>query len=279
MPRSVRLIAVPILATGLIAMPIGGTAQAAASHFNTDPYTTGCSKSSWTLAQKAVSGGTMYIKVSRNCGTNWVEYRGNRQTVTKTGKDHKTNRWTRTEIDTLPFSYSMQSYAPGVTAYTGRVTIGRTTTTAVCASSCSWKVTTTPAPTTTLSAKVDAFVAKYNGRYVDYDGYYGAQCVDLFNFYNRDVVRAKFAPVGYAAQLWNTHDTSRYTRISASSTPRKGDVAVWKTSYPGGGGYGHVAIVLSTSGTTFTALSQNPGATRKITFTKSYVAGYLRPKS
>lgn len=279
MSRSLRLIGAPALAIGLFTLPLGGTAQAAASHFNTDPYTTRCSSNSYTLASKAVSGGRMYLKVSRSCGTNWVEYRGNRQSVTKYGKDHRTNKWTRTETDTGAFSYSMQSYAPGATPYTGVMKIGRTTTTAYCASTCSWKVVTAPTPTSTLSSRVDAFVAKYNGRYVDFDGHYGAQCVDLFNFYNRDVVKARRAYVDYAYQLWNTYDTSRYTRISASSTPRKGDVAVWARSFPGGGGAGHVAIVLSASGGNFTALSQRPGATRKITFNKSYVSGYLRPRS
>ncbi len=99
-----------------------------------------------------------------------------------------------------------------------------------------------------LSARVDAFVAKYNGKYVDYDGAYGAQCVDLFNFYSRDVVQARFAAVNYAYQLYDVYDSSKYTRLAASATPAKGDVAIWSSNYPGSYGAGHVAIVLSTRG-------------------------------
>ena len=273
-----RRTAVAVAATSVAVLIPVGAAQASASHFNTNPYTTGCSASASTIGSKAVSGGTVYIKASSACGTNWVEYRGVTQTTSKTGKDHATNTWTRTEVDTAAASWSMQSYAPGTTAYTGKITIGSTTTTATCSYGCTWS-TSTSTSTDSLSSRVDAFTAKYLEKYVDYDGYYGAQCVDLFNFYNRDVVKARFAPVNYAYQLWSTYDTTRYTRVSAASTPRKGDVAIWSSSYPGSGGAGHVAIVLSTSGTSFTALSQNPGATSKITFTKAYVLGFLRPNS
>ncbi|MBR7744180.1 CHAP domain-containing protein [Phycicoccus sp. BSK3Z-2] len=266
---------VPLLVAGSV-LVAGASANASAGHFNTNPYTTGCSKTASTISSKAVSGGRMYIKASSACGTNWVEYRGNTQKTTKTGKDARTNTWTRTEVDTASASWSMQSYAPGTTAYTGKLTIGSTTTIASCSNGCTWKTATTAS---SLGSRVDAFVAKYNGKYVDFDGYYGAQCVDLFNFYNRDVVKARFAPASYAYQLWGSYDTTRYIKVSASSTPRKGDVAIWSSNYPYSGGAGHVAIVLSASGTTFTALTQNPGATKKATFSKSYVIGFLRPRS
>ncbi|WP_125778305.1 CHAP domain-containing protein [Antribacter gilvus] len=129
-----------------------------------------------------------------------------------------------------------------------------------------------------LSARVDAFVSTWNGRYADYDGYYGAQCVDLFNYYNRDVVGASWPPVSYAYQLYDTYDTSKYTRVSASSAPRKGDVAVWGSNFPNGsGGAGHVAIVLSSTSTTVRVLTQNPGATQVMDITRSYLRGFLRP--
>lgn len=269
-----RLVTAFSITVATVMVPIGA-AQASASHFNTNPYTTGCAKTASTIASKAVAGGTVYIKASSACGTNWVEYRGTTQKTTKTGKDHNTNTWTRTEVDTAAASWSMQSYAPGTTAYTGKIVIGGTTTIASCSWGCTWRSYTS----SSLSSRVDAFTSKYLGKYVDYDGHYGYQCVDLFNFYNRDVVKARFAPVGYAYQLWNNYDATRYTKVSASSTPRKGDVAVWSSAYPASGGTGHVAIVLSASGTSFTALSQRPGPTQKLTFNKAYVLGFLRPRS
>lgn len=131
-----------------------------------------------------------------------------------------------------------------------------------------------------LSARVDAFVNTWNGRYADYDGYYGAQCVDLFNYYNRDVVGASWPPVSYAYQLYDTYDTSRYTRLGPGVAPVKGDVAIWGSNFPNGsGGAGHVAIVLSATSSTVTVLTQNPGATQVSEITRSYLRGFLRPNS
>ncbi|WP_176451753.1 CHAP domain-containing protein [Enemella dayhoffiae] len=131
-------------------------------------------------------------------------------------------------------------------------------------------------------AEVDAFVAKYQGHYWDYDGAYGAQCVDLFNFYNRDVVKAPFVGgVGIAANLWD-RATGSYDRIPASQNPRKGDVAVWNTSLPFSGGAGHVAIVLeNVDGSTIRVIEQNayPNTITSVrNESKNHLLGYLRPK-
>lgn len=141
------------------------------------------------------------------------------------------------------------------------------------------------APATGIAAKVNAFVAQYNNRFVDYDGRYGAQCVDLFNYYNRDVVKASFVSVNYAYQLWGAAPTNKYSRVSASSTPQKGDVAVFSSSLPGSGGAGHVAIVLSqVNSTTLSVFQQrvrlsNGSYSPSIVSnsSKSYLLGYLRP--
>lgn len=267
--------AIAVLGVGATLAP-AAPANAAASHFNTNPYTTGCASNSFTISSRAVAGGTAYIKASRNCGTNWLEYRGAKQTTTKAGKDSSTNRWTHTEIDNVTVAVSMQSYAPGTTAYTGWIKIGNTTTTANCTYGCNWTVSTAPS---SLSTKVDAFVAKWNGKYADYDGAYGAQCVDLAQFYNRDVVGAQFMSTPYsggAKDIWSTYDRNRYTAVSAGSNPSKGDVAIWGGSQ--GGGYGHIAIVLADASGSVQTLTQNPGATRIGNITKAGLLGYLRPK-
>lgn len=72
---------------------------------------------------------------------------------------------------------------------------------------------------TGLGAKLDAFVTKYNGKYIDYDGMYGAQCVDLFNFYNRDVMGAGFMSVSYAYQLYANFPLS-WTVVLHEGRPR-----------------------------------------------------------
>lgn len=135
---------------------------------------------------------------------------------------------------------------------------------------------------TTLSAKVDAFRKTWLGKTADYDKAYGGQCVDLFNYYNRDVVKARRPAVAYAYQLYDTYDSSKYTRVSKSSTPRKGDVAVWASNLPYSGGAGHVAIVLGTSGSNLVVLQQNYNGIQRVidnkNLSKSYLRGYLRPK-
>lgn len=150
--RLVATLASAALATGVgvVAGP-ASPASAAASHFNTNPYTTGCSKTAYTLSSKAVSGGTARIMVSRACGTNWIDYKGKVQTTTKAGKDAKTGKWTHTEVDKLAHAVSLQSYAPGTTAFTAYVKIGSTTTTATCTNACAWK-TRSPAPSTSTKA-------------------------------------------------------------------------------------------------------------------------------
>jgi surface antigen len=133
-----------------------------------------------------------------------------------------------------------------------------------------------------LERDVDAFVQKYNGNYWDFDGAYGAQCVDLFQYYQRDVIHG--SPMwGDAHELW-THPAADtyYAKVSSSATPRKGDVAVWSSSLPHSGGAGHVAIVLeSINGSTIRVIEQNSPQGNKTAIddnSTAYLLGYLRPK-
>lgn len=140
--------------------------------------------------------------------------------------------------------------------------------------------TNSPAPTS-LAKKVDAFVQRYQNKYVDYDGRYGAQCVDLFNYYNRDVLGNGFVSVNYAYQLYAAAPSSRYTKLPASSTPQKGDVAIWSNQLPGSGGAGHVGIVTANvSSTKVTVFEQNAAGSASVvrTESKSHLLGYLRPR-
>ncbi len=154
-------VAAGALVGGLVS--VTSPATASASHFNTDPYTTGCAANSFTLSSKSVSGGTVSILYSRTCATNWVVYKGISQTTSKTGKDHATNKWTRLETDTGTWSYSMQSYAPGTTAYTGQIKVGSTTTTGTCSTTCAWSATTSGTPASTREARAVAWARSMIG--------------------------------------------------------------------------------------------------------------------
>ena len=144
---------------------------------------------------------------------------------------------------------------------------------------------------------VDAFVSQWNGHYAKFDSVYGAQCVDLFDFYNRDVVGAPSKAFGNAYTIYGAASASYYAKHAAGSgyVPVKGDVAVWNSSAPGSGGAGHVAIVLGVvSASTISILTQNRGAndgppsagltvdkdmnpTEIANHSTSYLTGYLHP--
>ncbi|MHA7306447.1 CHAP domain-containing protein [Arthrobacter sp. TMN-49] len=150
---------------------------------------------------------------------------------------------------------------------------------------------------------VDAFVAKWTNMYVDADGYYGAQCWDLWEQYCRSVIgcsgiSTQHSPnPGYACGLWDGYATNGaatfFTKIAAATAPKKGDVAIWKygqyPNYP----YSHAAIVVGDAGNYVKVLSQNsspalpnnpfPGMSTGPSIiqnlTKTGLAGYFRPRS
>ena len=94
----------------------------------------------------------------------------------------------------------------------------------------------------------DAFVNKYIGRAVDYDGTAGAQCVDLAKAYYKEVYGIpQFSIGGSAKYYYERFETflplkGKFKRIknTLDFIPLKGDVAVWNSSK--GNGHGHVAI-------------------------------------
>jgi hypothetical protein len=109
---------------------------------------------------------------------------------------------------------------------------------------------------------LNQFVAAYNKKWKDFDGAYGAQCVDLFDFYLHDVwaIPIYLAPgavdlFGGRPQLivWTQirwGDTSQY--------PQRGDVIIWGANAKVGTGvFGHVGIVTRADGYTFDSFDQN----------------------
>jgi len=126
------------------------------------------------------------------------------------------------------------------------------------------------------------FISKYNGKKNDFDGAYGSQCFDLFQFYNRDMFGGGFVPGNGAVDIWSTYPTNIYDKVPNTPTgvPTPGDVMIWGTNY---GPYGHVAIVTRATVDNFTCLSQNDPAGRE-TYLKDYpnyngVLGWLHPKA
>ena len=123
-----------------------------------------------------------------------------------------------------------------------------------------------------------------NNKYLDYDGRYGAQCVDLYNFYTSRFAGGDpmMGRVNYAQDIFNNYDARAYKRLGGNVSGRMGDVAVFRMG--GGTPSSHVAIVVGDNGDgTLRVLQSNAGprgsAGNSIisNISKSTLMGYLRP--
>lgn len=126
------------------------------------------------------------------------------------------------------------------------------------------------------------FVNKYDGKFIDYDGYWGAQCVDLARQYIKEVLNfPQPPPVIGAADLWDNYLADYYVAVENTPTgvPVAGDIVIWNRKL--GNGYGHVGIFLSGNVNSFVSFDQNyPLGTpcHKQDHNYSSVAGWLHPK-
>ena len=126
------------------------------------------------------------------------------------------------------------------------------------------------------------WINTHNNKYMDYDGAYGAQCVDLYAYYTKGFVGGNPNPVGYAPEIYNNYDSRVYNRLPNNVAGRIGDVAVWgRGPYTP---YGHVAVVVGDNGNgTLRVLQSNAtnlgpnGPSIISNISKSALMGYLRP--
>lgn len=125
------------------------------------------------------------------------------------------------------------------------------------------------------------FFNQYNGQGVDFDGYAGDQCVDLVQFYNRDVVAAPRL-TGNAADIWDTYPQANYDRIdnAPDNFPQPGDIVIWNRNV--GGGNGHIDVCQTADANSFTGLDQN-WPTGSVSHFQQHdyanVLGWLHPKT
>ncbi|GAA1776845.1 hypothetical protein [Leucobacter iarius] len=137
---------------------------------------------------------------------------------------------------------------------------------------------------------VDQWANSVNGKYIDHDGIPAGniyQCHDLWIDYLMRVAGGTqsmgYAPSGFTDSVFTNFPVNgldaKVTRTSGTSGIRKGDVIFWgygAANYP----YSHVAIALAApSGGSVLCMSQNPGASQKLTLTLAGALGYLRPKN
>ena len=132
--------------------------------------------------------------------------------------------------------------------------------------------------------KIDQFIINNFNKKIDYDGVYGAQCVDLFRAYCKDVLNIPHTgSVDGAKDLWLNYskmpeEVKYFERVSRG--PLTGDVAIWDATATNK--YGHVAIVVGNmAGKDLLVLEQN-GFTQEGTVLKirtvDNLLGYLRAR-
>lgn len=119
-------------------------------------------------------------------------------------------------------------------------------------------------------------------RWIDMDGMYGAQCVDLIMAYTEHF--GGFRTYGNAIDyLHNTlpKDWHRYLKGENSIAP--GDIAIWQWGI--NDKYGHVGIVTEVKNGYITSVEQNVdgtpsrgGMARLMTRDDKYLVGFIRPK-
>ena len=129
----------------------------------------------------------------------------------------------------------------------------------------------------------DEFFNTYNGKALDFDGYYGYQCMDLYQQYNKEIVGAPHVPADPAHKIWteDKYPKNFYEKIANTleGVPQKGDVVIW--SKDANGGFGHVGIFANGNVNEFTSFDQNWPMGTICHFQKhnyNHVLGWLRPR-
>jgi hypothetical protein len=130
---------------------------------------------------------------------------------------------------------------------------------------------------------LDQFVAANAGKPLDLDGEYGPQCVDLVNAYARDVLHAPLFG-GNAIDIWSRYPAALYTKVENTprAVPLPGDIIIWggPNAVVGTTIYGHIAVVLSATVSTFVSFDQNwpeQSFCHKQAHTYDAVVGWLMP--
>lgn len=102
-----------------------------------------------------------------------------------------------------------------------------------------------------------AYVKSQEGKGWDFDKVYGYQCFDSVNYYWYKLFGHGLKGAG-AADIPNVNNFTNEAKVyqnTPSFLAKPGDVVVWNRNY--GGGYGHVAVVISATLNSFVVIEQN----------------------
>ena len=129
------------------------------------------------------------------------------------------------------------------------------------------------------------FLEKYNGKFTDFDGYYGFQCMDLMHSYITEVLglsdgRILSAPSArdVFVKFPNVFGSDYFNKEvnTPAGVPKEGDIVFW-VNEP----YGHVAIFIEGDANSFRSFDQNypTGSPNHVqNHTYANVGGWLYPK-
>lgn len=98
---------------------------------------------------------------------------------------------------------------------------------------------------------LQAFLNKWNMKLADFDGHYGAQCVDIVQYYNRDVLGGSFLSGATAVDVWTAYNQDKCVKVlnTPTNVPQPGDIIFWS--------FNHVAIAVVADVNTLTSFDQN----------------------
>ena len=103
-----------------------------------------------------------------------------------------------------------------------------------------------------------AFILKYKGKKVDWDGKHGYQCVDLYRQYCAEVYQIPQTPgVIGAKDIINKPGVLSVTKESTLADYSRGDVLIWGATKTNE--YGHVAILVAVYNTKYFIVLEQDG--------------------
>ena len=102
-----------------------------------------------------------------------------------------------------------------------------------------------------MKLRFDEFINKYINTKVDFDNAFGAQCVDLFRQYCKDVLNIPHTgAVESAKDIFLNYDKlpleQKYFKKYSTNNPKPADIIIWNETKTNK--YGHIAIVVSSLG-------------------------------
>ena len=135
---------------------------------------------------------------------------------------------------------------------------------------------------------LEEFVIKYSGKKIDFDGMYGAQCVDLFRQYSKECLgisehTGSCSTSGGAKDLFldypKMEKEKKYFTRETKKGMVQGDILIWNETETNK--YGHVAIYLGKLNNSLIVFEQDgfkqDGAKINIR-SKNNLLGFLRKK-